>query len=59
MRYTFSHQDGRVLHTGEVELSQVADDPALWEGRWEGDVTFTEPYYFVFDVLPSDPGDSV
>jgi hypothetical protein len=36
--------------TGEVTLQQVADQPDIWEGVWQGDVPRAEVYELMLAV---------
>jgi hypothetical protein len=50
----FMLESGDVWQSAEVQLTPVAEEPGLFEARWEVDITFTEPCTFEFGVVPRD-----
>ena len=53
--FAFMSEGGEVQHSASVTLTPVAEEPGLWEARWEAEIAFTEPYAFEFGLIPRDP----
>jgi hypothetical protein len=50
----FVLESGDVWHSAEVQLTPVAEEPGLFEARWEADIVLTEHCTFEFGIVPRD-----
>ena len=52
--FAFVLESDEVWRSDSVTLAPVAEEPGLWEARWEAEIAFTERCDFEFGVISRD-----